>query len=271
MSGKGTRWLKGCGCTLAVLFAVVAIALVGASLTMLGPFREAIEIREQLDLIHGSQSDYKPAMEGTVLPDNMERFLAVRRELMELCAGFEEVYESLHAMERFDGQADPPKGEVLKTAFKTARGAFGLAPVFGEFIQARNQALMDNGIGLGEYTYIYSLAYGDRLVVVQTEGEVTRMQVHVSRRLLTLLQEMLRRQLDDAEPGSAWAGTLADEIRKLEQHPGIVPWTDGLPPAIEASLAPYRLELEENYCAATVNLELSQNRVVAGGIGITGE
>jgi hypothetical protein len=212
MSGKGTRWLKGCGCT-----------------------------------------------------------LAVRRELMDLCDRFEEVYDSLHTMEQFDGQDDPPKGEVLKAAWKTARGAFGLAPVFGEFIQARNQALMDNGIGLGEYTYIYSLAYGDRLVEVHIEDEGTRIQVHVSRRLLALLQEMLRRQLDAAEPGSAWAGTLADEIRNLERQPEKVPWTDGLPPAIEASLAPYRQELEANYCAATVNLELSRNRVVAGGIGITGE
>jgi hypothetical protein len=97
------------------------------------------------------------------------------------------------------------------------------------------------------------------------------MQVHVSRRLLALLQEMLKRQLQAAEPGSPWADTLADEIRKLERQPGKVPWTDGLPPAIAASLAPYRQELEDNFCAATVNLELSRNRVVAGGIGITGE
>jgi hypothetical protein len=271
MAGKGARWLKGCGCTLAVLLVVGVLALVVASLTMMGPFRDAIEVREELDLKFGSQSDFTPAMDGTVPPDDMERFLAARRELMGMCARFEEAYDSLHTMDQFDGQDDPPKGEVLKAAFKTARGLFGIAPVFGEFIQARNQELMDNGLGLGEYTYIYSLAYGDRLVDVHTEGDVTRMQVHVSRRLLTLLQEMLRRQLDAAEPGSDWAGTLEDEIRKLERQPGKVPWTDGLPPAIEASLAPYRQDLEENYCAATMPLELSQNRVVGGGIGITGE
>ncbi len=271
MAGKGTRWLKGCGCTLAVLLVVGVLALVVASLTMMGPFREAIEVREQLDLKFGSQSDYTPAMDGTVPPDQMERFLAVRRDLMEICGRLEDAYDSLHTMEQFDGLDDPPKGEVLKAAFKTARGAFGIAPVFGEFIQARNQELMDNGLGLGEYTYIYSLAYGDRLVDVHTEGDVTRMQVHVSQRLLTLLQEMLRRQLDNAEPGSAWAGTLEDEIRKLERQPEKVPWTDGLPPAIEASLAPYRQDLEENFCAATVNLELTINRTTVGGIGNTSE
>lgn len=271
MSGKVNRWLKGCGCSLAVLLVVGVLALVVASMTMIRPFRQAIETREQLDQTYGSQSEYTPPVDGTVSPGNMERFLKVRMDLMAVCPRFEEVYESLHAMERFDDQADPPKGEVLKAAFKTARSAFGLAPAFGDFINARNQALMDNGLGLGEYTYIYSLAYGERLVEVHTEDDVTRMQVHVSRRLLQLLQDMVRRQLESAEPGSAWAGTLEDELRKLERQPGKVPWTDGLPAAMADSLAPYRQELEENFCAATVNLELSRNRVVAGGIGITGE
>ncbi len=271
MSGKTASWLKGCGCTFTVLLVLGVIVLVGSSLTMLKPFRQAIEIREQLDLEYGSQSEFTPAADGAVLPDRMERFLAVRRELMVTCGRFEQAYDSLNSMEQFDGQDDPPQGEVLKAAFNAARGAFGLAPAFGDFIQARNQSLMDNGIGLGEYTYIYSIAYGDRLLDLQEDGDVTTMQVHVSPRVLGVLQDMLKRQLDRAGPGSAWTEALKAEINRLEETAWTVPWIDGLPAAIAASVAPFRLELEENFCAETVNLELTINRTINGGIGIQGD
>ncbi len=271
MDGKTTRWLKGCGCSLAVLIVLVIVAIIGSSIFMMKPFREGMEIRERLDREYGAQSEYTPAPDGSVLPDRMERFLTVRRELMPTCSRFEEAYDSLNTLEQFDGQDDPPKGEILKAVFKTARGAFGLAPAFGDFILARNRALLENGVGLGEYTYIYSLAYGDRLVEVESEGDTTRIQVHVSGRVLGVLQDMLRRQLEVAEPGSAWAGTLSDELNRMEIPLRTVPWADGLPPAIETSMAPYRPELEENFCAHTVELELSINRTTAGGIGIQGD
>jgi len=271
MSGKATRWLKGCGCTLAVLLVVGTLILIGGSAFMMKPFREAIEVRESLDQEYGAQSDYTPPTDGIVHPEQMERFLDVRRELMPMCDRFEDVYDSLQAVEQFDGQDDPPRGEILKAVFETARGAFDLAPALGEFIQARNNALVDHGIGLGEYTYIYSLAYGDRLVSVHEDGEVIRMEVNGSRRLLELLEEMLRRQRDAAETGSPWAGTLEDELRRLDGTVPDVPWSQGLPTAMEASLTPYRIELEQNYCPHTLNVELTVHKTISGGIGITGE
>ena len=271
MAGKTARWLKGCGCSLAVLVVLAVIAAIGSSIFMMKSFREGMEIRERLDREYGAQSEYTPAPDGSVLPDRMERFLTVRRELMVTCSRFEEAYDSLNTMDQFDGQDDPPKGEVLKAAWKTARGAFGLVPIFGDFILARNRALLENGIGLGEYTYIYSLAYGDRLVEVESEGDTTRIQVRVSGRVLGVLQDMLRRQLEVAEPGSAWADTLSDELSRMEIPLRTVPWADGLPPAMEASLAPYRPELEENFCLHTVDLDLTINRTMAGGIGIQGD
>ncbi|MBD3868150.1 MAG: hypothetical protein IFK94_08490 [Acidobacteria bacterium] len=271
MSGKATRWLKGCGCTLAVLLVVGVIALVVGSMTMIRPLREAIETREQLDLKYGSQSDYTPPADGAIPRDRLEQFLTMRRELMEICGRFEEAYESLEAMERFDSQDTAPNGEVLRAAFKAARGAFGLAPAFGDFIQARNQTLLDHGVGLGEYTYIYSMAYGSSLLDIQEDGDVTRMQVHVSRRVLDVLQDMLERQLDQVEPGSAWADTLKAEVDRLEGSGWSVPWINGLPPTIDASLAPFRTDLEEQFCRYTVDLELAVHRTINGGIGIQGD
>ncbi len=85
---------------------------------------------------------------------------------------------------------------------------------------------------------------------------------------------MLRRQLAAAEAessgdgGDAWVEELALEIARLEQDPGRIPWMDGLPQQIEASLAPYREHLDELQCEATLPLELIRNE--KQGLSISG-
>jgi hypothetical protein len=53
---------------------------------------------------------------------------------------------------------------------------------------------------------------------------------------------------------------LVTEIEKLEADSERLPWQDGLPPAVAASLAPFRDRLDAGFCRETAGLELNQNR-----------
>ena len=52
-----------------------------------------------------------------------------------------------------------PLGERLKSVFQVMGSGVGMAQDIGHLFEARNQALLDKGMGIGEYTYIYILAY----------------------------------------------------------------------------------------------------------------
>ena len=48
------------------------------------------------------------------------------------------------------------------------------------------------------------------------------------------------------------------ELDALTRDPERIPFQDGLPPELEASLRPYREELERVFCSATGELEIMQ-------------
>jgi len=151
-------------------------------------------------------------------------------------------------------------------------------------ISARGQALLEAGVGPGEYLYIYSIAYYSWLgkspadgpaftLVGDDEGDnrgrragQDEFDVREQRRelILTRLNErllpMLRRQLealderDAAEP--RWRRQLAAEITAMESDPFRIPWRDIVPEPIAASLEPYRRPLESSYSALCNPLEI---------------
>ena len=73
---------------------------------------------------------------------------------------------------------------------------------------------------------------------------------------------MLRNQLDalPGETDDAWREGLAGEIEMLERDADRVPWQDGVPDSILASLEPFRERLEAAYNPATNPFELLRNK-----------
>jgi hypothetical protein len=69
---------------------------------------------------------------------------------------------------------------------------------------------------------------------------------------------LLENQLDaiGGAEQTKWRAVLRQEIERFDRESGRVAWQDGLPPAIEASLQPYRERLEAAYHPATNYFEL---------------
>jgi hypothetical protein len=167
------------------------------------------------------------------------------------------------------------------------RSGLGVGKDLGEFFRVRNQTLLASGMGLGEYTYIYVLAYysllghspedGPEDAFVEFEAEerddsgprvTTSMAedeypfTRIRRDLITVLNNQLATLPPEGEDPvmDAWREELAAEIAALDEDPSRGFWPAGLPAAIAASLDPYRERLESTYNPFMNVFELSRNR-----------
>jgi hypothetical protein len=244
--------------------------LVGAiwGLGMIRPYQRAVEAREVLDERYGPQDGFTPPPDGAVPSDRMEAFLSVRERLIGPCARLTESRAAIQRVESFDGTEDLPEDPSLIALLEGGVAALGLEQRRGELFRARNQALLDAGMGQGEYTYIFAVSYSAHLASWREEdGRVVVEELRVYSRVRRLLHEMLRRQLAAVEAGppiedrDAWSVELAAEIARLEEEPRRVPWMEGLPARIEASVEPYRERLDALWCEDAAHLELLRNEV----------
>ncbi|MCP4902441.1 MAG: hypothetical protein GY906_36210 [bacterium] len=264
--------LKGCliGCGVAVLLAVL-LPIVGGVL-MMGGFRQAMDGREELERRFGNEESYVPAPNGAIDADRIERFLTVREAVAETSSRLQDASHQMARMDQFDDQDDPPTMEILREAFKTTRAAMGIGSRMGEFFDSRNGALLAAEMNLGEYTYIYVMAYHDWLVSNE-DGDELFDERPVNRRIRKLLISILENQLvvvlEDGVDTEA-KEVLKEEIVQLEDYDAVLPWEAGLPEPITVSLAPYRQRLDELFWPASASLDLMRNKSM-GGIGVETE
>jgi hypothetical protein len=226
------------------------------------PMIHAVEARTELEARHGTQESYIPPLSGVPAADRIEAFLGVRRAIAETCGDFQRAEGELAKLEAFDDRDEVPRLEVMRQAFSTTRSMMGVGPLIGHFFEVRNQALADADMGLGEYTYIYVLAYGPEIVAPSEESKL--LGPHATNpRVRSALRSMLANQLaalKTAEDGPAdLREALAAEIERLDGDPDRVPWQDGLPPEIVAALRPNREQLDAVFCGSTLPLELMIN------------
>jgi hypothetical protein len=165
-----------------------------------------------------------------------------------------------------------PFMEKMTAALGLGKAAFGLVSGAGEFFTVRNRSLLEEGMGMGEYSYIYTIAYFSWLGHDPQDGPgfhkgdgqegdgIGRMDRRTSARLHGNLLQMLRNQLASL-PGeeTGWRRALEAEIAVMEREPGRFAWRDGVPPPLAASLDPYRERLESSYTPMTNAFELARN------------
>lgn len=265
---KPTQYLLvgcGSGCLLIVV-AVVALIAGGMRMTKktLSGFEGAVEARQALEQRFGEATDFTPRPDGAVPPERMEAFLAVRQAAAPVRERVVEAFSALPVDPEQAKELDSkPFLEKMRSVLDITKSSFGLGAEMGHFYEARNQALLEEGMGLGEYTYVYAMAYYVLLGhPIDDRGQGFPMPNVASQRLTRELAAMLRNQLaalgEDAD--AAWRERLEGEVAALGAHPARLPWADGLPPAIAASLEPYRERLEASYEAETNPFELGRNR-----------
>ena len=272
-SGRMVRWLKGCGCGCLGLIVLVVLLTVWGGTKMSGPFNKAVSARETLAAQFGAQEEFTPAADGSIPNERMERFLRVRATMMGACESVAGTFEAIESMETLEGKEEPAADEVMAQFWKMSKGVFNLGPQIGRFFEARNETLLREQMGLGEYTYIYAMVYGDKLIEQRSEGDTSHIKVNVSDRVRRALVEMLRRQLELARAGGdeLWVTTLEAEMEHLDDMEPRVPWTDGLPAELEASIGPYRDRLDELFCPKLVDMEMTRNRKLTRGFGFVSE
>jgi hypothetical protein len=271
MSGSSQKWLIGCG-VVGGLLAVLLIALVTGGFFLakraVGEFKETAEVLDQIKDRYGAIEDFRPEAEGQISASRVESFLRARQIMADERIELESSLETLSAGEKSEG--DRPG------IFRMIRSGVGLLPEVARFFAGRNRALLEADMGLGEYCYIYTIAYfswlgkspadGPSFQLAsddeQTErdgGRMDEFEVRERRRERTLLQlnrsllAMLRNQLVDLKrqtrenTAGDWEERLSNEIRKLESDSYRLPWADGLPGQLEASLRPFEERLEKSY------------------------
>lgn len=288
MAGSMKNWLIGCGVGCGLLIAL------GVGLGAAGYFgvrhvvkrAEGLEAaRDSLVARYGPPGAYVPPADGSLPPERVEAFLMARHLMAPVR---ERTSRTLAVLDGSSGSSLPER----------LRAGVNFVPHMLAFIEDRDRALLQAGLGTGEYQYIYCLAYFDLLgkdpgdgpgFKILTRGDggeggrdwtlgsrhetggdsrqretVRREREELVREELNRFQrENLRRQLEalDAQIGrdgsrAAWRAQLDAELRRLTDERRRLAWDEGLPPALRASLEPFRDRLEQSYDAMTGVLEL---------------
>lgn len=282
-SNTTKKWLMGCGIGCGVIILILIVLGISGYMffkNLIGEFSAQEELMSTLTERYGEIRDFCPEPDGSIGPSRIEAFLSVR----EASSPFREKLEI--SMQELQDRAGQGEIEVKKprNIFEMVKLGFGLIPQIAEFLKSRNQALLDAEMGMGEYFYLYTIAYyswlekrpedGPDFEVMGPEdsetrfGERDREQIleerrdSMLRRLHRLLLPMLQNQREKlsargiTEARSEWEGLLDAEIRALEEDRFRLPWEDGLPDAIKTSLEPYRNRLEQSYNRLTNPFEL---------------
>ncbi|MCK9997040.1 MAG: hypothetical protein KAH56_12275 [Candidatus Krumholzibacteria bacterium] len=285
MAGTGKKWFIGCGigCGLMVLI-TAGIGTVGFfSFKGLKDRTDRIEVTyNRMDAEYGQPSEFTPQIDGRIPADRMGIFLAVRNDVQPVQ---QEVSGLFRTLDGTDGA-----GWMAK-----AKAGMKFIPSLLVFIEERNQIMLDHGMGVGEYQYIYALAYygllgknlsdGPGFTVASDEDqdeenwrwevnagerddeeEIREKREREVRRFVNRVQsQVLANQLValDAHAGhldgldfDVWREEVAAEAAAMARESLRLLWEEGLPVQTRESLEPYRDQLDATYDEMTSILEM---------------
>jgi len=234
-------------------------------------FDDAHDDREILEQRFGDHEVFTPAIDGSVAGDRVSAFLAVREALAGIHSEIEDVDREMGDFEEIADDGEPALREALPAVFRLTKTMLRLPWVFGEIERTRNRGLVEAGMGLGEYMYIYVVAYHDELISPESESNLFTASAANSR-VRADLRGMIERQLEAARVEHAendeLVTALAAEWDALEADDRRIPWQNGLPAQIADSFSAYRQRLDATYSAAAAEFELLNSTIRGGGFSI---
>jgi hypothetical protein len=262
------KWLIGCGIGCAVVLLLLILGGVGLFQFFKSTFidfKHAGESQKNLFAQYGEVSEFAPPADGGIPAARLDAFLEVRGSLDDVR---NELLASFRTLQELDRKEEEEKS--FKMAWSAVKSGVGFGRLIGRFISTRNDALLSQEMGLGEYTYIYIVAYHSWLQHPMTLGfdsydedaDIPGQAVpsDYARRLHDDLLAMLRNQLgalDEAGDPGGLRDSLEAEISLMEEERYRLPWQDGLPEAVIRSLELYRPLLEQSYSPFLGVLELA--------------
>ncbi|MBN1222923.1 MAG: hypothetical protein JXB23_06710 [Candidatus Aminicenantes bacterium] len=283
-SGNTTKkWLIGCGIGCGAIVIIVAVLIAAGFFfvkNIVTEFKDTEAMMSTLTERYGRIEDFCPEPDGSIKPERLQAFLEARAEYAPIR---EKISRSLDALSK-----GKDSGEVEikkpKNVVKMIRLGFGIIPQIAEFIKTRNQALLNVEMGMGEYYYLYVIVYyswlgkqpedGPDFQIVGPDYEEDRFRYwdredikedrreRMLRRTSRMILPMMRCQLQKLEGQNTgpsleqWRMALTAEIKAMEADNEHLPWQDGVPEVLDASLRPFKTRLEASYLPTTNPLEM---------------
>jgi len=248
-------WLKigGTGCAAVLGFVVVAVAAI-LTVTFRGYQREAAALGD-IDARFGAHDSYRLPSDGAVPADRLARFIAVRRALMPRCAEITEWTGAFRSVGTAAASDAPDVARVFRQAGDAITRVPRLGIIFGAYLNDRNQALLGQGMGIGEYSWCYVVGYlaflrqpPMRLLAASSQAKVLDDRVYPE------TANVIARHI---EATGLTGGPWVEELARLRANRARVPFADGLPPELVRSLEPSRAALAAAACPAATELDLT--------------
>lgn len=281
MEESTRRWVTGCAIGCAIVFAILALVVGAGYVGVKKMIRYAEDTATTMDEVSdrfGRMSEFRPTPTGDIPARRIEAFLEVRELTRPEREQLEQTFAALAGGASDDGA--PSTGGV-----GSIRAGVGVVPQMMGYLTRRGEALLTAEIGLGEYLYLYTLAYPVWLGTPADDGppfvgsgSTQRWEVwseedagghrrdEILERLNRTTLPMLRNQLQDVLAskdeggGPDWAARLQSEIERMEQDRLRLPWQDGLPDRTATSLEPFRERLVTSYSPLCHPVELAMQR-----------
>lgn len=280
-SSSTKKWLIGCGIGCGAVVIIGIILIVGGVVVvknMVSSFEESEDVLKELMEKYGGIEEYCPSPSGVIETDRMQAFLKTRESIQPEIRELEQTFGILS--DEYEQKQTEKKESA--GALKKIRTGIGLIPKIAELLKKRNQTLLEVEMGIGEYYYIYTIAYYCWLDKPVTDGIPINMNQEnewdyrygedeeskeirrdlAVRRLHKMILPMLKNQYEKLmdspkkEFSEHWRNALEKEIKAMESNRYRLVWKDGLPEVIVTSLRPYKDRLESSYSSAVNNIEL---------------
>jgi len=244
--------------------ATIAFFIVAGIYFVALPIQKSKRLEQDLIEQFDWANRYTPPANGYLAPERVEKFIRVREAVQDNCAIFQNILDNVIKLEGIEDDPDMSAGDKASEGFDSLKTMLSAAPNFLEFMDARNQALLTEGMGLGEYLYIYLAAYGPQLAAESTSRYAEQEDAYISQRARDEYIQILRNQLDAldlATPEVSHAQLMAvlqAEVDDLKNSTDSPPWPEGPPAPTRESLSPYQPQISDLYCDGIVKVELLQ-------------
>jgi hypothetical protein len=243
-----------------VTIAAVLFLLLSGVWFLISSTSESKQLEQEVNDRFGWAEQYVPVADGFVPPDRLERFIRVRQAVQPACRDYQEVLDGIIGLAAIETDPDVSGSEAATRGIKGFKSVFKTGPVMLQFMDARNSALVQEEMGLGEYIYLYLAVYSKQLANVASSPYSEMEESRISERVREEFIQILGNQVSAL--GSAGQdpvrALLEEEIETLEESPDSAPWPRGPLPNTRNSLAPYQDQLASLYCDGVVAIELLQ-------------
>lgn len=271
---------SGCGTGCLSLLIIMVLAVAGSYFLIrdrLASLEEIEESSNQLELIYGSIYEFTPGLDTKYNLERTARFLQARSIIKD------EIDELENGLSDIQLEIDDIKDDTsLWDVFTLIKSGFGLIPEIVRYYKARNNALMEVQMGLGEYLYIYTNAYFVLLKKSPSDGPKFRIEGEgdnqsdkygdevfelrydkISKKINRLAREHLTNlkfQLDKTDPSNKYLRIIEEEIIKLNSNRNLIPWMDSIPEFVNQQFNNYSVELDSSYKLLLNPLEMTDTK-----------